>query len=145
MSVDSNAGEPMRLEGIASGYWTRFAKPSSGLISHCSSILLPSVGALDDNEYSFPQSKMVLPAFDYNPRVVLSLTILKAGHNLKLVWQTAVPTHSTKSPGVMNRGFRASGLLSGGEVAEVDLSRALHCPRHAHFRIEAIIRAEHLP
>lgn len=36
-------GGPTRLEGVASGYWTRLAKQSSGLISHCSSTLPPSV------------------------------------------------------------------------------------------------------
>ena len=41
----------MRLEGIASGYWTRLLKPSSGLISHCSSNLLPSVGSLGDEDF----------------------------------------------------------------------------------------------
>ena len=36
----------MRLEGISSGYWTPFAKRSSGLISHCGSSPLPSVRQL---------------------------------------------------------------------------------------------------
>ena len=42
-SLGHPALSALRLEGVASGYWTRLAQPVSGFISHCTSTLPPSV------------------------------------------------------------------------------------------------------